>query len=39
VMPAQDRDFTDEVKNLNTELTKTMDDIIGDIISSYTEAF
>lgn len=39
VLPAQDKDFTEDVKNLNTELTKTMDDIVTDIIQSYTESF
>lgn len=39
VLPAQDKDFTQDVKDLNNELNKTMDDIISDIIQSYTEAF
>lgn len=39
VMPAQNKDFSEDVKNLNTELDKTMDDIISGIIQSYTESF
>ena len=39
VIPAQNKDFTDDVKDLNKELDKTMDDIIAGIIQSYTESF
>lgn len=39
VMPAQNKDFTDDVRNLNTEIEQTMDEIIENIIQSYTESF
>jgi hypothetical protein len=39
VIPAKNKDFSEDVKNLNTTLTKTMDDIVSDIIKSYEESF
>ena len=39
VLPAQNKDFSADVKNLNTELDKTMEDIITGIIQSYAEGF
>jgi hypothetical protein len=39
VLPAQDKDFTQDVKDINEQLGKTMDDIIADIIQSYAEGF
>lgn len=39
VQPAQDRDFSDDVKRVNEDLTHFMDDSIRDIINKYVEMF
>ncbi len=39
VIPAKNMDFSEDVKNINTELTKTMDEIVNEIIRSYEESF
>lgn len=39
VMPAQEKDFTGDMKNINNELMGSMDQMIRDIIQSYAEGF
>ena len=39
VLPAQNKDFSDTMKGINSGLSTSMDDIIGNIIQSYLEAF
>lgn len=39
VIPAQNKDFSEDVKDINNELNKTMDDIVASIIQSYVEGF
>jgi hypothetical protein len=39
VMPAQGGDFTDDVRDINTDLSRTMDEVIRDIVRSYEEVF
>jgi hypothetical protein len=38
-LPAQDKNFQEEVESINANLTSSMDDIIRDIIQSYTDGF
>lgn len=39
VMPAQNKDFSDDMKNINNELSGSMDEMVRDIIRSYEENF
>lgn len=39
VMPAQEKDFSGDMKNINNELSGSMDEVIKDIIRSYEEGF
>jgi len=39
VIPAKEKDFSEDVEQINTELNQTMDEIISDIIRSYEEGF
>ncbi len=39
VIPAQNKNFADDVKNLNDNIDKSMDEIISKIIDSYVEGF
>lgn len=39
VLPMQDKDFTETVDSINTQLTSSMDDIIREIIQNYADGF
>lgn len=39
VLPEQPKDFTEDVKNINSNLSDSMESIIKDIVSSYEENF